>query len=344
MSRTRAGLRNALPVITSLVALAGVVWWASRQEAPDFPTSAGAIALLVLAVATYAVITLLRGYRWHVIMRRVGLPHARADAYGLTVVGYMGNAVLPARGGEVLRVLLLGERAGVRRREVIGSIIPERLLDAAVLALLFLALTISGRAEERLGIWPALGAGAAVVLGALAIYVYHELRVAGRFASLADRIRPFTRASRQLLNRTGVAMALLTLLVWALESSVFLCVAAALELDGVGLIDSALVVVAASFLAMVPAGPGYVGTFDAAVLFALGILDIRGGTAFTALLMYRFVVFVPVTVAGLLLALTKYGGLGLLRRGRSGPADDEELLAEQPPGDRELQVAPRQRP
>jgi uncharacterized membrane protein YbhN (UPF0104 family) len=331
-------LRGAVPLLVSLVALVAVGVWISRQEAPTIPTSGDALALLAASLVLYTTITLLRGLRWHVILGLEHQKHKAADAFGLTTVGYMGNAVLPARGGEVLRVLLLAERADLRRRDVVGSIIPERILDAAVLALLFLALTIGGRAEERLGPWPALGAGAAVVVGAIAVYIYLRLRVAGHFASLADTIRPFTRASRLLLSRTGVAMALLTLLVWALEASVFWCVASALDLEGVGLFGSALVVVAASFFAMIPAGPGYVGTFDAAVIFALGILDVRGGEAVSALLLYRFVVFVPITVAGLVLVLTRYGGLRLLRRGASGARDDEELLAEEPPGERRLEV------
>lgn len=325
--------RAALPFVVSVVAIAGVAWWASQQRAPTIPTSPDALALLAAAIGMYGVITALRGFRFHEILVQASLPHRRRDAYGLTVVSYMGNAVLPARGGEVLRILLLADRANLRRRDVLGAVVPERLLDAATLALLFTLLTISGRAADELGHTPTIVAGAGLLAGIAGLLLYWRLRIAGRFESLADRIRPLTRATRQLLGWRGFVLASLTIAVWFLEASVFWLVTTALDLD-VGAVGAAFAVVAASFLALVPAGPGYVGTFDAAILFALGVLDVTGGEAVSVLLLYRFVIFVPVTIAGLVLVVTRYGGLRSLGRGRSGAADDEELLAEELPGER----------
>src|SRR4051812_40847599 len=88
-----------MAAITSLIALGACVWWASRQDAPRTPDSAAGYAALVAALAVYALITALRGWRWHRLLRGGEVPHGQGDAYGLTVVGYMGNTVLPARGG-----------------------------------------------------------------------------------------------------------------------------------------------------------------------------------------------------------------------------------------------------
>jgi glycosyltransferase 2 family protein len=332
-----ARLRAPAPLIVSIVALLGCAWWVSRQEAPEPPGSSSAIALLAGSLVVYAGITVLRGYRFHVILRTAELPHKTADAYQLTVVSYMGNVVLPARGGEILRILLLADRAGVRRRDVIGAVIPERLLDAASLALLFALIALGGRSGDEIGIGTGLAVLGGLVAAAVAVAAYWRLRQAGRLGRLADRVRPLTRGSRRLLNGTGLRMALLSVGIWLLEACVFWLVASAHELD-VGLGGAAFAVVAASFLSLVPAGPGFIGTFDAGILFALGVLDVHGGAAVSTLLTYRFVVFVPITVAGLALALTRYGGLGMLRRRVSGARDEEELLAEQPPGERRAQV------
>ena len=43
-----------LQVVFSVIALAAVVWWASRQEAPTFPHDAGAIAWMAGRAVLYA--------------------------------------------------------------------------------------------------------------------------------------------------------------------------------------------------------------------------------------------------------------------------------------------------
>ena len=62
------------------------------------------------ATALYVVVTLLRCERWHRILQLTGVGAKRADSYSLTTVGYMGNNVLPARAGEMLRVVLMEKR------------------------------------------------------------------------------------------------------------------------------------------------------------------------------------------------------------------------------------------
>jgi hypothetical protein len=85
-----------------------------------------------------------------------------------------------------------------------------------------------------------------------------------------------------------------------------------------GIGEGLVVVVLASLSALIPAGPGYVGTYDAAALFALHQVDVRGGAAVSTILLFRFVVFVPVTVAGLVIMVGRYGGLrGALTRERA---------------------------
>jgi hypothetical protein len=87
--------RSGLAALVSVVAFAAVVVWASKQDTPKFPEDAAHWALLVGAIGLYAVATLVRGWRWHTILRHAGVRHRAADAYALVPVGYMGNTVLP---------------------------------------------------------------------------------------------------------------------------------------------------------------------------------------------------------------------------------------------------------
>jgi glycosyltransferase 2 family protein len=296
----------------SVVGIAGVAWWASNQTAPELPKGGGNIALLGLAVVLYAVDTMLRGWRWDMILRRAGIRHRSADAYGLTVVGYMGNAVLPLRGGELLKILLMSERSGARKAAILGAILPERLLDVAALAVLFAGVAFAG--DDVPGGRAAAFAAAGGVVGLLAAgRVYLRLRSAGRFARFATRVRPVARASRPLLTPMGFVLGGASLVAWLGDAVVFTLCAQALDAP-VSLLDGLLVVVVGTFFAIIPAGPGYVGTYDAAVLYALDTVGVTGGTALGCLLLFRAVVFIPITVAGLILLVARYGGLGTLLR------------------------------
>jgi uncharacterized membrane protein YbhN (UPF0104 family) len=109
-------------------------------------------------------------------------------------------------------------------------------------------------------------------------------------------------ASRQLASAHGSALLALSLALWAVEASVYLVVGLAVGLHlGTG---GALYVVALTNLsALIPAAPGYVGTFDGAVLLALRSLH---RPALGYLLVLRFVLFVPITVVGFALFATRY--------------------------------------
>ena len=309
----RRNFRGLLGAALSLVAVAGCVWWALGQDAPRLPDSASGYLLLIGALLLTGVLYLTRGWRWHLILGGGDVSHRTEDALGLTAVGYMGNTVLPARGGELLRIVLLSDRTGARHRQVLGSIVPERLLDAAALVLLFAAVTAAGIGGTPTGPLPALLGVAGLLLVVAGLGVYLRLRVAGRLQRFADRVRPLTRGTRQLLSMRGAGLLTLTLAVWMLEAVVLYLVTESLDLT-VSVPDAMFVVVLVSFFSLIPAAPGYVGTLDAAALFGLDALGIGGGAALGCVLLWRFVIFVPVTVAGLILMVVRYGGLRVALR------------------------------
>ena len=87
------------------------------------------------------------------------------------------------------------------------------------------------------------------------------------------------------------------------------------------LLESLYVVIAASLVSLIPAGPGFAGTFDGAALFALKALSISGGAAISCVVLYRLVIFGPITATGLMLLVRRHGGLRMLRGART-PASE----------------------
>jgi glycosyltransferase 2 family protein len=310
----------ALQISVSVVALAAVVWWATRQDRPTFPEPSEAVPPLLLGLALYAAATLARGERWQRILERASILAGRDDSYRLTAVGYMGNNVLPARSGDLLRVFLLAPLTRVRKRQVLGTVVAERVLDALALVLVFVVLVSGVLADARAPgggtlVVIALGVAGAALVGVLVLYA---LRRSGLFDRIAGVVRPLAAPTRGLVSAHGAALLALSLGIWTLEAAVYVAAADAVGLE-LGLLEALYVVALTNLFALIPAAPGYVGTFDAAVLFAVGSLGASGAEALSYLVMLRFLLFVPITLVGLVLLLTRYGGWSRFRAARLEP-------------------------
>ena len=90
-------------------------------------------------------------------------------------------------------------------------------------------------------------------------------------------------------------------------------------------IEGCYIVALACVFSMIPSGPAYAGTQDAAAILGIKALGGTGAQAVAYIVMLRFMIVVPITLVGLVLLAARYGGLGRLRqaaRGRRGPDGD----------------------
>jgi uncharacterized membrane protein YbhN (UPF0104 family) len=312
--------RNVLlQVLISLAALAAVAWWATRQHMPALPDTEDALRGLIAALGLYGLATLARGERWHRVLMLVDGRSARPDAYSLTTVGYMGNNTLPARAGDLIKSVLTARRTGLSTPEVLGAAVAERVLDAVALGAIFLVL--GGLVLTDAGL-PAAHAvalvlGGLVVLVGLALMLPRVRRGHPRIQRAVALAIALLRPSRALFSPAGGWLLVGTLLIWVLEASVYAAVARAVDLPLQGL-DALYLVALTNLVALVPAAPGYVGTFDAAVLF--GVRALTGGAGGASyVLALRLVLFVPITLVGLALLVIRHGGLATLRSLRTAP-------------------------
>ncbi|HEX4364169.1 MAG TPA: lysylphosphatidylglycerol synthase transmembrane domain-containing protein [Solirubrobacteraceae bacterium] len=305
---------TALGAAFSVACLVALVVWASHERAPTFPSSPGSIAELAAAVGFYLAGCAVRAERWYELLRYNGARARRTDAYGLLAVGNFGNNILPARAGDALRVVLIVPRAQTDARTVIGTIVAERVLDVVVLVGLFVVLAygVLGGVDVPSGgrlVFAALLVGALLAIGAAAAWV---LRRRGHLTRVVAFLAPMADATKRLRSNHGLRLLGITFVVWALEWIAWWLVARAADLD-LALLDVGYLMGLASIFALVPSGPGYVGTFDAAIAFGVRAVGRTGTQALSYLLLLRFVVTVPITLIGLVVLLAGYGGVGRVR-------------------------------
>ncbi|MCA9729706.1 MAG: flippase-like domain-containing protein, partial [Candidatus Eisenbacteria bacterium] len=105
------------------------------------------IPMVAITMVSFA----LRAWRWRYLFP--GTRPSFGPLFRSTLIGFMGNNVLPARLGELMRVYAIGQSAGASRSVALGSIVIERILDMGMLLVLFAIVTSAGRLPAEVRSW-----------------------------------------------------------------------------------------------------------------------------------------------------------------------------------------------
>lgn len=303
----------ALALVAGAAAFA--LWWRLFDGPRVTALALRADPGLVLAgLALMAVAQLLRLFRWHALLNRLGrVPLLRT--FHLLYASEFLNNVLPVKVGDLGRALALAARSpGFTVGSATASMVVDRLWGIATrLLALALLLVVPSRLPASLRV--SAGIFAAVLVGAVgALLVWRRYGVALaragapllRFLPLVARdaaartLRAFADATVEVGMRPGLAAGLFTLSAGSLLAQsagfalLFRAVGHPLPL-AVAVVGTALL----DLLAVVPAPPAGVGTTEwyATLIFATGLGQPTEATAAAALL-YHAAWLLIVFVAG----------------------------------------------
>lgn len=260
------------------------------------------IPMVAITMVSFA----LRAWRWRYLFP------AEKPTFGplfqSTLIGFMGNNVLPARLGEFMRIYAIGQSSGISRSVALGSIVIERILDMSMLLLLFAIVMAAGRLPEEVRSWGLylLAFAGPILIGVVIFRAYAEriLPKLERFLPLVIRARVLQMAGnfREGLGVLGrpsdLAWAtLLSLLMWGSLVFVVVCGFRSLDLhlpsDAGGIV---LVVMAIG--TMIPSAPGFIGTLQYAGVLALRQYGVDHSVALSFTLIYHASQWFPVTALG----------------------------------------------
>lgn len=279
----------------------------------DLPAAGAAIGtaapgFLLLALAIVMGDLVLRALRWKGLLRPLS-PLDRVPAFGPVLgylsIGYLANALLPARLGDVARAYLAADSFGIGRLTTFGSIVVERVADGlTMLALATVSVLVVGAvggAGDLISI--AMVAVAAGLVGFAVGWIVLARSRLGR-----SRLGSITRASlsrigdgtmalrdpRGSIRFTGLtaAVTLTALLVaWAVTRSVGLALAP---------MEIALFVSAVALSLAIPAAPGAIGTYEFVGVAILTSLGYSPELALATILLMRVLTTVPLIGAGIM--------------------------------------------
>lgn len=292
------------------------------------------------ALVLYFLGVWVRAWRWRALLAPVG-SYSTRSLFPVVIIGYMANDVLPARMGEIVRVYVLSQREGLPKTVALGTVVVERLLDALTMLLLLavaaLSVPLNGVVERvalvaggvlLVALWPLLFAvlwpDRVTRLGApVAARLPRSLtgRLSGAVEGFLAGLR-VVRSPQVVLAGFGFSV-----VAWLLEAGMYLTLARAFDLP-LGVPLTLMTLAVANLATLVPAAPGYVGTFHVgalAVLVGLAGLDPERAAGYVLLLHAALVV--PVVLWGVLLWGRHNLSLGRIRREAHAHRPPERTLS-----------------
>lgn len=268
---------------------------------------------LLLTFASY----LLRAVRWkYLLIKEKNIP--LSSLYPATIIGYMANNILPARLGEFIRAYTLAGKEHLAAPSVFASLVIDRLFDGfTVLAMLILTLFIMDFPAGMQDAETVIRLGGVITFAFYCFVIMfllvlkHRANVAFLFVSrllspfparMAEQINTMLHSfigGLRLSTKTShlLALAVCSIGVWA-----FCVIPVDLILKSFSIhlpiTASMFIMVLLVFAVMVPASPGYIGTYHYACFKGLSVFGVPESAALSIALVMHAMGFFPVIVAG----------------------------------------------
>lgn len=224
----------------------------------------------------------------------------------MLLIGYLGNAILPARLGEAVRAALLARRERISATETLGSVILERIIDTVTLA--GFALTVAllvGLSSQVATIGAlAIAAGIVAIVGiTLAPRILARIRIAP-VERIVEGVRGVVRGAQVADRPRTVAAAFgISLVAWVLDAAIFLLAGRALGIEIP--VHGAIVISAVAALSTaVPSAPGFIGTLELAISTVAQAFGVEPAASLALAIVVHAVALIPVSLAGVVAAAT----------------------------------------
>jgi len=230
----------------------------------------------------------------------------------------MANNVLPARLGEFVRAYVLAQREGLQTATVFASLVIDRLFDGFTVMLILLFTLFTLRLPQGLSeaetvlktggvVTFALYAGVVAFLFLLKRQTMRTLAWTGVLLKpfpkrLTERIIPLLGSFIGGIRMSSKGGHIAAVLVSSLAVWLFCIIPLDLVLQGFGIhlpITAAMfILVLLVFAVMVPASPGFIGTYHYACFKGLSAFGIAESTSVSIALVLHGTAFFPVIIAG----------------------------------------------
>lgn len=259
------------------------------------------LLLLFPTLGFLGLMFLVRAYRWRCLVAPIAALPLR-PFWTASLIGFMANDVLPLRIGELVRAYALAHLTPVRVSTAFATAVLERVWDAVALGI----VTVFTFSRFSLPVWVVrtnwvvLGACVVALGGGVWLVRRGEFWIAWLPSRLTVVIERFVSGLHSLNNASALLRVIcLSFAVWfALVGYYWVLLRACgfvLPFEA-----ALLVTVFTALAAAIPAAPGFVGTFQYAVVLALSFFSVPKAEALGFSIIAHVAQLAPVILAGLI--------------------------------------------
>jgi uncharacterized protein (TIRG00374 family) len=263
-----------------------VDWPRTLQSIADANRPLIALAVLLL-ITTFCIFAL----RWRQLIA-VDDPLPFRHVFNFLMIGYLANAVLPARPGDIIRALLWRQSYNISFSIGVASVVLERLFD--VLAICMVGFSVSFVVTLPAAVVWALYSFAGAAGGLIAVLMlvgWHQTsvhRLLGRYPKLSSHpwarfaiewLRRFVLAINVVRSPTRLALSVaLTCVGWGMLALYLMIMIIAFRLPA-PLAAALLILVMTNLGAAIPSSPSSLGIYHVLTVLALSVWNIDTSAA-----------------------------------------------------------------
>ena len=311
-------IRIGASLAVGILLLVGLVWWTGVDK---IGAAIGSASPLWLAIAALVILPayILRAIRWKLLLSPAKKNIRISNTFWSTAVGFMVNTLVPIRLGEFVRAYILGEKEGTGFGPSFSSIVVERTLDLIGLlsigsVAMFIVSASAGFSSLVVDIFKAVAALIAVILAVIIVGIKKQgliIRLVSEITAKIPLVKKYSAriadfASSLIKGLQGlsqnpkmfVANISLTWILWLTQTSAIYLTFEAFNYP-LPFVAAILGGVLMSISHILPATPGYVGSYEAFWVLIFSLLGVTQADLLLAMgVISHLIGVLPIVIVG----------------------------------------------
>ena len=311
-------IRIGVSLVVGILLLIALIWWTGIDK---IGAVIGSASPLWLAAAATVILPsyILKAIRWKLLLLPVKKNVRVSNTFWSTALGNMVNTLIPIRLGEFARAYILGEKERTGFAPCFSSIVVERTLDLIGLLSIGVVTMLMVSAQTSLSslvanIFTAVAALIAAILAVIIVGIKKEdliIRILTQVTSKIPLIKKYTKritdfASSLIKGLQGlsqnpkmlIANFSLTWIAWLIHTSAIYLTFMAFNYP-ISFVAATLGGVLMSLSHILPATPGYVGSYEAFWVLIFTLLGVTETDVLVAMgVISHLIGVLPVVIVG----------------------------------------------